>query len=91
MADSSDHHEIVLKTMTEVEAMVRQQIQKRALANPGTVRSQIVDIEIEQVRATLERLVDAFEDEGELGGADLVRSLIDEWLPVLSRELRSQH
>ena len=91
MAGSKDHHEIVLKTMTEVEALVREQTQRRALANPDADWNQIIEIEIENVKATLERLAADFEDEGEPGGADLVRSLIEDWLPVLTRELGSRH
>ncbi len=91
MAGSKDQHEIVLKTMTEVEALVREQTQQRARANPGADWNQIIEIEIGSVKVTLERLVADFEDEGEDTGAALVRSLIDDWLPILGSELRAQH
>ncbi len=85
MAASKDHREIVQKTITEVETLVRTQTRRRALADPSADWNQI--IEIENVKATLERLAADFENEGAPGGADLVRSLIEDWLPVLKREL----
>ena len=91
MAASKDHLEIVQQTMTEVEALVREQTRRRALADPDADWNRIVQIEIENVQATLERLAADFEDEGEPGGADLVRSLIEDWLPVLTRELGARH
>ena len=89
MAVGEDRHQIVIETMEAIKKLVEHQAARRARANPGTPWNTIVDIEAAAAADRLQRLSDELGAEGDREGAALVAALIEDWLPVLTRELRA--
>lgn len=89
MAPGEDRHQIVIETMEAIKQLVQNQAARRARANPDQPWGQIVDLEVQAASARLQRLSDQLGREGDADGAALVAALVEDWLPVLGRELRA--
>lgn len=89
MAAGEDRHQIVIETMEAIKTLVQVQATRRAVANPRHSWARIVDIEVEAAGVRLRRLSEELGAEGDIEGAALVAALIQDWLPVLGRELHA--
>lgn len=81
---------IVQQLISDIEARVVDQVNRRVLTELTADHQNIVDNELEYAKISLEELAEDFDAEGERVGAELVRSLIDDWLPLLAGEIKSQ-
>ncbi len=72
-----------------IEQRVREQFERHLRIDPNADPSRIVEIQIEQEREKLERAHQKFEDAGQEKFAEVTRALIDDWLPMLSKEFRT--
>jgi hypothetical protein len=79
--------DFLAKLRTAIEKRVREQLAPHLRVDPNADLRKIIDIQIRQERERLERQALEYEDAGQDRLAELVRMLIDDWLPDLVREL----
>jgi len=70
------------------ERRVREQVARHLRADPNADHCKIIDIQMRQERERLERQALEYEDSGQDRQAELIHTLIDDWLPELARELK---
>lgn len=90
MAAREDQHQIVIQTMEAMKRLVADQAARHARANPERSWQRVVEIEVDAAERRLLELSHELRTEGDSRGAALVVALIEDWLPVLARELQSQ-
>jgi hypothetical protein len=71
-----------------IEKRVREQLARGLQVDPNADLRKIIDIEIGQERERLESQALEYEDAGGDRRAELVRMLIDDWLPELAQQLK---
>ncbi len=82
--------DLIATLRTQIEGRLREQLQRHQKINPHSDWRQIVDIQINQECERLERMSKKFEDQGQQAVADVVHSLIDDYLPELSQQLKKR-
>ena len=70
-----------------IEKRVRDQLSRHFRVNPNADPRQIVEIQIQQERAKLEKIIRDAEEDAEEALANTAHALI-EWLPTFSKELQ---
>jgi hypothetical protein len=75
---------------TAIEKRVREQLARRLQVDPNADLPKIIVIQIGQERERLESQALEYEDAGRYKQAELVRMLIDDWLPELAQQLRQR-
>ena len=73
-----------------IEKRVREQLARCLQVDPDADLHKIIDIQIGQERERLESQALEYEDAGGDRPAELVRMLIDDWLPELAQQLRKR-
>jgi len=91
MAANQVQHQIVIETMETMKRIVSDQAERHAEAKPWQSWHRIVEIEVDAAERRLLELSQELYTEGNAHGAALVAALIENWLPVLARELRVRH
>jgi hypothetical protein len=71
-----------------IEKRLREQLARHLRIDPNIDRGKIVDIQIRQERERLEGQALVYEDAGQDMQGELVRMLIDDWLPELAQQLK---
>ncbi|MDP2620188.1 MAG: hypothetical protein Q8P46_08420 [Hyphomicrobiales bacterium] len=86
MPDNSDDKIAALRS--QIEQRLREQLARHKRTKPHIDHCQIVDMQIKQECERLELMAFDFDNEGKFGTANVVRLLIDDYLPKLAHELR---
>ena len=82
--------DILAELRADIEQRVRNQFERHLRINPNADPSHIVEIQIEQEREKLERMYQKFQTDEPEKFAEFTRVLIDDWLPMLSKELKTR-
>ena len=80
--------DFLIQVRAAIERRVREQLARHMSVEPNIDHGQIIDIQMRQERERLERQALEYEDAGKDRLAELMHTLIEDWLPELTQELK---